>query len=71
MDLLTSFFYFNLITIRFEMPKQLNNMKRHNPNLLKQFLRHYPQLAKEKKYDVDSEEEDYTESVTKLDSIKP
>lgn len=35
MDLLTMFFYFNLITIRYEMPKQLVNMKKRNPNLLK------------------------------------
>ena len=53
------------------MPKQLNNMKKHNPNLLKQFMRHYPDLAREKKYDVDSEDEDYTDTVTKLEKVKP
>lgn len=32
-------------------------------------MRHYPNLAKDKKYDMDSEDEDYTENVTKLDNI--
>lgn len=35
MDLLTMFFYFNLITLRFEKPQSITKAKKVNPNLLK------------------------------------
>lgn len=58
-DILSIFIYFNLLTLRFENKQKIVNAQQVNPNLLKLFLRHYPQLANDEKYSLESDEEDY------------
>ena len=58
-DILSIFIYFNLITLRFENKEKIVNAQSVNPNLLKLFMRHYPNLANDVKYRIDSDEEDY------------
>lgn len=58
-DIFISFIFFNLVTLRFENKDKITNSDKLNPNILRLFLRHYPQLAKEEKYNLESEDEDY------------
>lgn len=51
--------YFNVVCLRFEDKGKLTSQSKINPNLLKLFLRHFPKLAKEKNYELQSEDEDY------------
>jgi hypothetical protein len=53
------FLYFNLITIRFEDKEKIKKCTKFNPNLVKIFLRYYPDLAEEFDYDLGSDKEDY------------
>lgn len=63
-DLLVMFLYFNIGTMKFE-GKSLTKSNKHNPNLLKIFLRHYPKVAKDYNYKLKSDDEDYEEVHTK------
>lgn len=53
------FIYLNLITVRFEDKSKIIKSTKFNPNLLKIFLRYYPDLAEEFAFDCNSESEDY------------
>ncbi len=63
MDILISFLYFNLITLRFEDREKITNAKKVNPNLTKLFLRHFPQIAQDEKYNLASGDEDYNMNI--------
>lgn len=60
-DIFVIFMYFNLITLRFE-DKEIKNRNKINPNMLKLFLRHFPEIAKKNRYDLESDEEDYDDN---------
>lgn len=62
-DVLVMFLYFNLAVLKFE-GKTLTKAVKLNPNLLKQFLRHYPKVAEDFKYKLGSDDEDYEEKNT-------
>lgn len=53
------FIYLNLITIWFEDKEKIKKCTKFNPNLIKIFLRYYPDLAGEFDYNLNSDEEDY------------
>ena len=58
-DLLLLSLYVNFGLSRFENDLNGVDPARVNPNLLKLFLRHYPKLADEVRFDLDSDPEDY------------
>jgi hypothetical protein len=60
------FIYLNLITIRFEDKEKIKRCTKFNPNLVKIFLRYYPELAEEFGYDLGSDKEDYEFSQKEL-----
>lgn len=68
-DLLLIFLYFNLIILRFENKEKIKGFVRLNPNLLKVFLRYYPDLAKDLQMRIQSESEDYNFSNKQLVQI--
>ena len=58
-DILVCFMYFNVTCLRYENKSKLTNQSKINPNLLKLFMRHFPKLAKDTNYELESDEEDY------------
>jgi hypothetical protein len=60
-DMLIIFAYLNMAIINFEVEQKGKNLEKINPNILKIFMRHYPQFAKERSYELFSDEEDYDE----------
>lgn len=59
-DALIMFLYFNLASMKFE-GKTITTSTKLNPNLMKLFLRHYPDVAKRYSVSILSEDEDYEE----------
>ena len=59
-DCLIMFLYFNLASMKFE-GKSITTSTKLNPNVMKLFLRHYPDVAKRYAIDAASEDEDYEE----------
>jgi hypothetical protein len=55
LDLMIIFIYLNLITIRFEDKEKIKKCTKFNPNLVRIFLRYYPDLAAEFDYDLGSD----------------
>lgn len=59
-DILIMFLYFNLGSLKFE-GKSITTGLKLNPNIMKLFLRHYPDVAKRYAMSIESDEEDYEE----------
>ena len=64
-DILIMFVYFSIVELLFDPKIQISDNTIVNPNLLKIFMRHFPDLAKARKFDLNSDEEDYEETTTK------
>jgi hypothetical protein len=60
-DILVMFVYFNLSCTKFEYGLASYDGKKINPNLLKIFMKHYINYAKDKKYDIVTDDEDFEE----------
>jgi hypothetical protein len=65
-DLLLVFLYLNMVILRFENKEKIKGFAKLNPNLLKVFLRYYPDLAKDLQMKIQSEGEDYNYSNKQL-----
>jgi hypothetical protein len=79
-DILICFLYFNLVASKLAGKYIKSDKEKINPNLLKTFLRHFPNFAKERKFDTESCDEDYeppvggktnVEGILKVDVVKP
>lgn len=78
-DILMSFIYFNVSSLRLAAKPIQAEKDLLNPNLAKLFLRHYATFANQNNINIDSEEEDYVIPVTRhrnseeitLDNLTP
>lgn len=70
LDMLIMFVYFNIVELLLEEKLKISDKTHFNPNLLRLFLRHYPDFAKKSGYSLLSDEEDYCDKQNAKSSRK-